>query len=483
MSLSPAVLERARALLQSRQPERALDLVRAEVVSAVRVTPAHALEIEALLAMRRRGEADAALDRALALPKPSADALDALAYFARRLSRHELSNRLYRSAVAFAPQDPILQFNLATSERSLGNLTQAAAACKDALRLAPDDLAAVLLRSDLTRATPGANNVDDLRARLAADPAERAQMFAAYALGKELDDLGRYDEAFDAFARGAAARRRNLRYDVTEDEAKLRRIAEVFPGDGRGAAPLRPTAHRHVFIVGLPRSGTTLTERILGGLPGVTSNGETDNFAAALIGCAPPGRADVFQACADANPAAVAAAYEALAAPAAAGLATLEKLPLNYLYVGAIARVLPDAAIVWVRRNPLDSCFAMFRTLFGEAYPFSYDLDDLARYYAAYERLMVHWAHACPERLVVVDYEALVTEPERVGADLAARCGLPWTPDALDLTRNRTASLTASAAQVRRPIHASSAGAWTRYRRQLEPLTRRLAALGVDLQG
>jgi len=479
MSTSTAVTDRARALLQSGQAARALDLLQAEIAAAARVTPAHALALEILLALRRRAEAEAALDRALALTDPSADALDALAYFALLLGRHEQSNQLYRAAAARAPGDPALQFNLATSERSLGNLAEAAAACARTLRLAPDDLPAVLLRSELTRATSAANNLDDLRARIAADPGDRAQMFAAYALGKELHDLSRFDEAFEAFAHGAAVRRRNLRYDVAEDEAKLRRIADVFPGAPGAPSSARPP--RHIFIVGLPRSGTTLTERILGGLPGVVSNGETDNFATALLGCAPPGRADVFQACADADPTAVGAAYAALATPPGREQVTIEKLPLNFLYVGAIARALPDAAIVWVRRHPLDSCFAMFRTLFGEAYPFSYDLADLARYYVAYEGLMAHWTRTLPGRLVEIQYEALVAEPERIGPELAARCGLPWTADALDLTRNRTASLTASASQIRQPIYASSAGAWTRYRWQLEPLSRDLAARGVAL--
>lgn len=478
MSQSP--LDLAQTLLRAGQPEQALDLLRPECAAAPSVTPAHILELEILLGLRRRWEAEAALDRALRLPAPSADALDALAYYARLLGRHDLSNRLYRSAATLAPDDPALQFNLAASERSLGNLSAAAAACGRALRLAPDDLAAVLLRSELSKATTAANNVEDLQARLAGAPSDRVQMFAAYALGKELHDLSRFDEAFAAFAHGAAARRRNLRYDVAEDEAKLRRIAEAFPCGQQMVQPSQPPGHRHIFIVGLPRSGTTLTERILSALPGVASNGETDNFATALISCAPQGRPDVFQACADADPHAVAAAYEALAAPK--GPATIEKLPLNYLYVGAIARALPTAAIVWVRRGPLDSCFAMFRTLFGEAYPFSYDFGDLARYYAAYVRLMDHWRRAFPGRLLEVEYEALVADPERVGEDLARRCGLAWTKDALDPARNRTASLTASAAQVRSPIYVSSAGFWMNYRRHLEPLAQGLEAMGVDLQ-
>lgn len=481
MSKSTAQLDRARTLLQAGDLGNALDLIQAEIRAATQMTPAHALELEVLLGLRRRAEAAAALDYALSLPDPSADALDALAYFARLLGRHQQSNRLYRAAAASEPDNPSLQFNLATSERSLGNLPEAVAACARALHLDPGDLAAILLRSELSKATPTTNNLTDLRTRLATNPAPRAQMLTAYALGKELHDLSHFNEAFEAFAHGASLRRQNLRYDVADDEAKLRRIAEVFPGRrGRQSQPLAPP--RHIFIVGLPRSGTTLTERILSALPRVVSNGETDNFATALLGCAPPGKADVFQSCAEADPAAVAAAYAELAAPAGTDQVTIEKLPLNFLYVGAIASALPDAVVVWVRRNPLDSCFAMFRTLFGEAYPFSYDLADLARYYAAYARLMTHWTETIPGRLIEVQYEALVAEPERIGPDLAARCGLRWAPEALDLTLNRTASLTASASQVRQPIYASSVDAWTNYRRQLTPLAQELRALGIDLE-
>ena len=139
-------------------------------------------------------------------------------------------------------------------------------------------------------------------------------------------------------------------------------------------------------------------ERILTGLPDVRSNGETDNFSRALLAAA-RGEGDVFQRAAAADPDAVAAGYARLADAGVAAEHIIEKLPLNSLYVGAIHRALPEAKILLVRRSPLDSCFAMYRTLFAAGYPFSYDLEELGRYYAAYELLMNHWRAVLGEPL------------------------------------------------------------------------------------
>jgi len=152
---------------------------------------------------------------------------------------------------------------------------------------------------------------------------------------------------------------------------------------------------------------------------------------------------------------------------------------LNYLYLGAIAQALPAARILLVSRVPLDSCFAMFRTLFGQAYPFTYDFEDLARYYAAYARLVQHWRDVLGPVLLEVRYDELVADPETVSARAAAHCGLAWNAGALDITRNDSVSTTASAAQVRRPIYKSSSGRWRRYHAQLAPLIEALRTCGI----
>ena len=152
---------------------------------------------------------------------------------------------------------------------------------------------------------------------------------------------------------------------------------------------------------------------------------------------------------------------------------------MNYLYLGAIHRALPGAKVVLVSREPLDSCFAMYRTLFGEAYPFSYDFEDLARYYAAYERLMNHWRACLGGALCEITYEDLVTNPAQVGAKVAEYCGLQWSEQAVQIESRSMVSTTASAAQIRRPIYSSSTGRWRRYERHLEPLRQALRRLSI----
>jgi tetratricopeptide (TPR) repeat protein len=470
--------------MDPRQLEEALRRAQS-LVRGVRVCrPEHGLLASVLLKLGRAADAEQVVSSALALETGPADAYDGLAFVSWSLGQHERANELYRRATELAPGDPRFWYNLACSERNFGRLIEAEAACDRAIAIDAGQYPSYLLRSELRVQTATANHIADLEALLSqrADD-HRARMFLGYALGKELDDLERFDEAFRCFESAARTRRERLDYDVAIDERKLHRIAEVYdPGSLRAAARPGPPgavdSSRFIFIVGLPRSGTTLLERILTGLAAVRSNGETDNFSHALL-AASQGDGDVFARAARADPAAVASEYARLALAGPEAPTVIEKLPLNYLYVGAIRRALPAARILLVSRDPLDSCFAMYRTLFAAGYPFSYDLRELGRYYAAYARLIRHWRSALGEHLHEVRYGELVREPRRIGAQVARHCGLIWDDAAVDIQQNKSVSLTASASQVRRPIYGSSSGRWRRYERHLGELISTLSEHGV----
>jgi sulfotransferase family protein/tetratricopeptide repeat protein len=486
MPAAASAATEAYRLMQAGRLEEALVLAERSVAGARLCLPGHGFLASILLRLGRAQDAEEVVARAAQLPTGVADAYDGLAYVSMALGRHERANALYRRATQIAPQDPRFWYNLACSERSLGRLIEAEAACDRGIGLDATQYPTYLLRSELRVQAADANHIDELQAQLNRPDIEyRARVFLGYALAKELDDVARFDEAFRWFAAAAKARRERLAYDVAIDERKLRRIAEVYARDSwsaRAAGNSRPAlgSSRHIFIVGLPRSGTTLVERILTGLPGVRSNGETDNFSRALLAAA-RGAGDVFQRAAAADPDAVAAGYARFARSGADAECIIEKLPMNYLYLGAIHRAMPEAKILLLRRSPLDSCFAMYRTLFAEGYPFSYDLEELGRYYAAYEQLMNHWRSCLGGRLYEIVYEDLVREPQRTGQAIAQYCGLTWSDAAIEIQNNKSVSLTASAAQVRRPIYGSSSGRWRHYRGHLDVLLATLRSHAVSL--
>jgi tetratricopeptide (TPR) repeat protein len=461
-------------LMRAGRLAEALTHARQAVAGKTTCSPTHGVLAMILLRLGRAAEADAVIESAIRYASGTGDAYNSLAHVSVALGSHERANTLYRRAVELGPKVSRHWFNLASSERSLGRLAEAETACDRAIALDAREYRGYLLRAELRAQTDTANHVEELRRALARPDLETpARVLLGYALGKELDDLGRYEEAFKWFELAASARRRQLTYDVAADERRLRSIIEASAAASGGTESGRVDSSRFIFIVGLPRSGTTLVDRILTGLPGVRSNGETDNFERALAAAASAGRAVDWDG--------VAAGYARLAAAGGAQQAIIEKLPLNYLHLGAIHRALPQARLVLVSRAPLDCCFAMYRTLFGDAYPFTYRFEDLARYYAAYSGLMAHWRDAFGESIHEVHYEELVGDPARTGEALARAGGLEWRQSAVEVERNATVCLTQSAAQIRRPIYRSSAGSWRHYRPQLGPLIAALRDRGMRL--
>jgi hypothetical protein len=244
-------------------------------------------------------------------------------------------------------------------------------------------------------------------------------------------------------------------------------------------------------VFGLPRSGTTITERVLASHSQVRALGETPALLVAMKKAAGLARADLFEAqhvaaTAAADFAEVARIYQACLAFKAEGAAMItDKLPQNYEHVGAMRLAFPNASLVHVRRAPMDSLFGAHKLLFGEGgYHWSYRLEDLACAYRCYRKIMAHWRASLGEAIFTITLEQLIAEPEAQIRALLAHCGLPFEEACLSPHEAKGGVSTASASQVRKPLNADGVGAWRRYARQLEPLRAMLEDDGfVDADG
>jgi tetratricopeptide (TPR) repeat protein len=393
-------------------------------------------------------------------------------------------------AVALAPGNAHFIFNRATVYRFLGRLEEAEADYDRVIALKGTDYEAYQNRSELRTQAADRNHIAELEAVIAKGIADwTGYVQIQYALAKENEDLGRYEASFEHLRQGAARRREHMRYDVATDVATVDWIIDAFPA-AVPAAPSTRSVDAPIFILGLPRSGTTLVDRILGSHSAVYSAGELNDFALCMVeavrrltGVAQLPRRELVAASAGLDFEAVGRDYLKRARPtAAAGRHFTDKMPLNYLYCGLIRRALPQAKIVHLTRRPMAACYAMYKTLFKDGYPFSYDLSEIGRYYIAYRRLMDHWQAMLPGAIHTVSYEALVADQLGETRRLLDFCGLEWQDACGEFHRNSAAATTASAVQVRRPIYDSSVAQWRHYAAQLAPLREQLRAAGIDTE-
>lgn len=398
--------------------------------------------------------------------------------------RHEDAHRCYLRASEIAPEDPRVLYNLASSQIAIGDLQAAERNFDEVIRFDPHDYDAYQNRSTLRKQTPGDNHTGEISKLLDSDrPNGAGEVQLCYALAKEFEDLGNHEESFAYLKRGAARRRQMMSYDVSADEQIMEEIRDRFDTGFLSGKAATDLGSECIFILGLPRSGTTLLDRIVSSHSRVESMGEINDFALCLTRLAgDTGKMRLLSRALELDMESLGAAY--LASVASYGRSKplfIDKTPANFLYIGLIRKALPRASILHLRRNPVDSCLAMYRTLFRMGYPFSYDLDDLARYYIAYHRLMEHWRALFPGAILDVDYEALVADQEFVSRQVIAHCGLVWETACLNFEQNRSPVATASAVQVRQPIHAASVGRWRRFAAELEPLVRKLKDAGVEV--
>lgn len=443
-----------------------------------------------LLKLARFDELNALLEKLCGSRFKTAYQYSAIGMLLSEVGKRESAVPYYEKATRVEPGEAKHYFNLACLQRSLGQIGPAESNFVKTIELDPQAYEAYKLRSDLRRQTEEDNHVKALQALLADgidDP--RGKAHVCYALAKELEDLERYDSSFDALQEGAALRRGLMRYEVQRDLDTITAIQNTFDAgvfDNGGGGFDNAEA---IFVLGMPRTGTTLVERILASHGDVIAAGELNNFAMVLTSLLHRSnegqkldRNQMVALSARLDFAALGESYLQSTRPFTGNSERfIDKMPLNYLYVGLIHLALPKAKIINLQRHPMDTCYAVYKQLFVDAYPFSYQLEELGRYFVAYHQLMEHWNAVLPGVIHTVNYETLVNDTAAEARRLLDYCELDWTPDVLKFHENRAASTTASTTQIRQPVYRSSVGKWRHYEARLEPVKRILAEAGIDL--
>lgn len=429
----------------------------------------------------------ARLDQALAISPDFLPALDQKAGALMQLGRAQDARPFFEQLAKRDPT-PRRRLALALCLRSLGRLDEARSTLQALLEDSPVCGQAWWMLAGLGKASADSNHLAAMSEALqktepsATSADDRVPLL--FALAKEHEDLEDYDTAFDFYRQANALRRQEINYDIEKDVALFKGIikhhSDVLPKPPERQRSARADA-TPIFIVSMPRTGSTLSERILAAHSKVNSAGELQLVAqlvrasAARTGKAYP---ESSAATSDDKILEMREAYlERSRQWRGDAPFFVDKMPVNFLYLGQIARMFPEAPLIHVYRHPLDTCLSCYRQLFGDFYRFSYALTELGRWYVMYRELMAHWQQGMPGRILNLEYESLVREPEREIRQLLAHCGLEWEPGCLEFASGGTAVRTPSAGQVRREIYQDSVGRWRRYEKHLAPL---MEVLGDD---
>jgi tetratricopeptide (TPR) repeat protein len=391
---------------------------------------------------------------------------------------------IYGGLLAAYPQQPKVWLNHGHALRMVGRGEEAAAAYKHAIALQPGLGEAYWSLANLKTASFTDAEIAAMGAELdRADLASEDRLNLHYALGKALEDRGQYAASFEHYAQGAAIRRAAAPYDADDTTGLMQRskalLTPAFFAARQGQGDPAPDP---VFILGLPRSGSTLVEQILASHPQVEGTMELPDIGLIAEGLGWPEHA-YPDSLAGLDPARLRALGQGYLAATRVHRKLgqplfIDKMPHNFQHVGLIQLILPNAKIVDVRRHPLGSCFSAFKQHFALGLDFSYDLQDLGRYYRDYVELMDHFDAVLPGRVHRLIYEDLVQDTEGEVRRLLDYCGLPFEPACLEFHANKRAVRTVSSEQVRRPIFRDGLDQWRHYEPWLGPLT---TALGESL--
>jgi len=482
-----AVCGLAAISLTASRPADALRLLRHALKQSAHLPLIFRGLCQALTDLSQLPEAEKAVRYLLKIEPENAQNWVTLGNVCTRMMRQAEALTAFQEAERLNPKEVRLKLSMGHLYKTLGQRSACEEAYRACLVLDPTMGEAYNGLAELKNYSFGEDDISAMRELLKGDGGDdKDQAQLHFALGRAFELRQEYAAAFDHYALGNTRRRKTVSFDIAKFEAKSRRVAAVFDegffSERRGAGCMDPSP---IFIVGLPRSGSTLVEQILASHSRVEGTFELPNVLTIVR------ELDQTERERDAYPeqvrslpldllAKLGQRYIGETAPLRSGRAHfIDKMPNNFSHVGLIHAMLPKAIIVDVRRHPMDSCFSTYKQYFAEGQSFSYDLNDLGRYYQSYLKLMDQWDRVLTGKVLHVSYEDLVRSPEANIRRLLQHCGLDFEPACLAFHETKRAVRTASAEQVRQPLYSSGVGYWKNFAAQLEPLK---VALGESLQ-
>ena len=432
--------------------------------------------------------ADAALEKVAEADPDDPMVCDVVGTIYTRMGEHGSARDWYQKAIANNPDHPPYLLNYANNLVYHGETGAAEAVLRDIIAIDENNPQAHWVLASARKAG-NREHVEQMRTLLESHRQHpRLEAFYHYAIGKELEDLQEWDEAFDAFQRGADVRRKTVEYDEAAEIEMFEFLEERFTADWVDDGSAGHDADAPIFVLGQPRTGTTLIERIISSHSQVHSSGELQQFGMAvrrLSKHTDPRRfsKQLFESALELDCARVGAVYmESTRRVQGDTPRFVDKLPQNYFYIPMILKALPNARIVHLTRDPMDACFASYKQLFADAYLHSYDLEEMARHHCRYRGLMAAWRERFPGRFLDISYEKTVSDLEPNARRLVEFLGLPWEDACLRFHEQKHAVSTASAVQVREPAHTRSIGRWRKYGERLQPMRRILEQNGLEIR-
>ncbi len=431
-------------------------------------------------------QALAAYEHAIRLQPDAAIAYAAAGTSNAMSGRHDEAIRLFNEAVSRDPANAGAHTGLGHVLKTVGQQTQAIAAYRQAVEHHPANGEAWWSLANLKTFRFDEPDLEVMRAQLAREEVgQEPRTNLQFALAKALEDRGEHDAAFEHYAAGNENRRARETYDPVQTVQLHDQMIEIFNAQFLAhRAGVGDPSPAPIFIVGLPRSGSTLIEQILASHPQVEGTHELPDLGrvARAMGAAQPDRKAYPKLVPNLQPeqfAEIGAQYlQRTQRYREQGTPRFtDKLPNNFAHIGMIQLILPNAKIIDARRHPLDSCLGSFKQLFARGQPFTYDLFELGEFYIEYDRLMHHWEQVLPGRVYRIQYEHVVGDLQAQVRALLEYCELPWDEACLRFHETNRAVKTASSEQVRQPIYASALHRWRAYEAHLEPLIEVLEPL------